>query len=172
MRNVAVKELMTPLDRYTTIAQDASLKDAFLLLEGAFRGEAKSDAAHPRDFAVLVVDQNRQVIGRLVVWDVLRALEPQRVSRVDSLSMVDDYGVWSQPLINLATKARYIQVKNIVQRLHGDEFINADASLDKAVHRLIAHRFLSLIVTERGRTAGVLRVVDVFSHICAIVREA
>ena len=170
MQHIIVKDLMTPLEQYTTISQEASLKDAFLALEGAFRGEQQADPAHPRDFSVLVVDEDRQVIGRLVVWDVLRGLETQQVNRVDALSMVDGYGGWSQPLSNLATKAQYMQVKNLVKRLHRNEIISADALLDKAVHELVTHRFLSLIVTERRRTVGVLRVVDVFNHVCAMVR--
>jgi len=171
MQHIVVKDLMTPLDQYTTISQDASLKEAFVALEGAFRGEQKTDPTHPRDFSVLVVDKNRQVIGRLVVWDVLRGLETQQVKRVDALSMVDGYGVWSQPLSNLATKAQYVQVKNLVKRLHRNEIVSADALLDEAVHALVRYRFLSLIVTERGRTVGVLRVVDVFNQVCAMVRE-
>jgi hypothetical protein len=169
MQHISVRDLTTPLEHYTTISQEASLKEAFVALEGAFRGKQQADPTRPRDFSVLVVDEDHQVIGRLMVWDVLRGLETQQVKRVDALSMVDGYGGWSQPLSNLATKAQYLQVKNLVSRLHRHESISVDALLDQAVHALVTHRFLSLIATECGRTVGGLRVVDVFNHVCAMV---
>jgi CBS domain-containing protein len=172
MREIRVRELMTPLNQYTTISGEASLKDAFVALEGALRGEQKPDPSYPRDFAVLVVDSNQRVIGRLVVWDVLKGLETQAVSRVDSLAMVDGYGVWSQPLANLATKAHYTKVKNLVKSLDKREYITEDATLDVALHRLVENRFLSLIVTKERQSVGVLRVVDVFSRVCSMVKAA
>lgn len=172
MYEITVKELMTPLDQYTTISDEASLKDAFEALEGALRGEQKADPSHPRDFAVLVVDRNQQVIGRLVVWDVLKGLETQAVSRVDPLAMVDGYSVWSRPLANLATKARYLKVKNLVKAIDKREYIAEDGTLDKALHQLVSNRFLSLIVVRKAQTVGVLRVVDVFSQVCALVKAA
>ena len=163
---------MTPIDRYTTISDDASLKDAFMALEGALKGERQADSSKPRDFAVLVLDKNRQVIGRLVVWDVLKGLETQTVARVDSMSMIDGYRIWRQPLANLTTKARYVKVKNLVKTLDKREYISAGANLDEAIRKLVSNRFLSLIVTRKGETIGVLRVVDVFSKVCEQLKDS
>ena len=169
---LTVKELMTPIDRYTTISEEASLKDAFMALEGALRGEQQADPNQPRDFAVLVLDKNQQVIGRLVVWDVLKGLETQTVARVDSMAMIEGYSTWAQPLANLATKARYIKVKNLVKALDKREYISEDANLDEALSKLVSNRFLSLIVTSKGKTIGVLRVVDVFSKVCDKLKDS
>ncbi len=172
MQKITVKELMTPIDQYTTISEEASLKDAFMALEGALRGEQQADSSHPRDFAVLVLDKNRQVTGRLVVWDVLKGLETQTVARVDSMAMIEGYSTWGQPLANLATKARYIKVRNLVKALDKREYISEDANLDEAIRKLVSNRFLSLIVTRKGKTIGVLRVVDVFSKVCEKLKDS
>ena len=172
MQKIAIKELMTPIDQYTTISDDASLKDAFMALEGALRGEQQADSSHPRDFAVMVLDKNRQVIGRLVVWDVLKGLETQTVTRVDSMAMIEGYSTWEQPLANLATKARYIKVRNLVKALDKREYVSEDANLDEALRKLVGNRFLSLIVTSKGKTIGVLRVVDVFSKVCERLKDS
>ena len=163
---------MTPIDQYTTISEEASLKDAFMALEGALRGEQQADPGHPRDFAVLVLGKNRQVIGRLVVWDVLKGLETQTVTRVDSMAMIEGYSTWRQPLANLATKARYIKVRNLVKALDKREYISEDANLDEALRKLVSNRFLSLMVTSKGKTVGVLRVVDVFSKVCEKLKDS
>jgi len=163
---------MTPIDQYTTISEEASLKDAFMALEGALRGEQQADSSHPRDFAVLVLGKNRQVIGRLVVWDVLKGLETQTVTRVDSMSMIEGYSTWRQPLANLTTKARYIKVRNLVKALDKREYISEEANLDEALRKLVSNRFLSLIVTSKEKTVGVLRVVDVFSKVCERLKDS
>ena len=163
---------MTPIDQYTTISEEASLKDAFMALEGALRGEQQADSSQPRDFAVLVLDRNRQVIGRLVVWDVLKGLETQTVARVDAMAMIEGYSTWRRPLTNLATKARYIKVRNLVKALDKREYISEDANLDEALSKLVGNRFLSLIVTSKGKTIGVLRVVDVFSKVCEELKDS
>jgi hypothetical protein len=169
MKHVKVKELMTPLDRYTTVAHSASLKEAFEALQGALRGQEQHPTTRPRDFAVLVLDNNKQVTGRLVVWDILAGLETGALNRVDALSMIEDFSAWSQPS-NLAARARQIRVADLVRSLHKEEYIDEDETLDKAVHQLVSHRFLSLIVTRNGRPTGVLRVVDVFDHISSIIQ--
>jgi CBS domain-containing protein len=172
MQKITIKDLMTPIDQYTTISEEASLKDAFMALEGALRGEQQADSSHPRDFAVLVLGKNRQVIGRLVVWDVLKGLETQTVTRVDSMAMIEGYSTWRQPLANLATKARYIKVRNLVKALDKREYISEDANLDEALRKLVGNRFLSLMVTSKGKTVGVLRVVDVFSKVCEKLKDS
>lgn len=170
MRNIMVKDLMLPMDQYTTISEDATLRDAFLALKGALQGVQKSDPRHPRDFAVLVLDVEGQVLGRLVVWDVLEGLEPTIVRPVDSLVMIEDYSAWSRPLQNLASKARDIKVKDLVRRLGKAEYICEEATLDRAIHQLVLYRALSLIVTRGPKSVGILRVVDAFAKVCEAVK--
>ena len=93
------------------------------------------------------------------------------IARVDPLSMVDGLGTWSQPLSSLASKVANVAVADLVGRMDKREFIDANASLDEATNRLVAHRFLSLIVVEEKETIGVLRVVDVFAHVCERVTQ-
>ena len=164
-----VRDLMVPLARYTRVHRDASLADAFQALRGALSGAGRDDPVSPRDFACLVLDDRDQVIGRLVVWDVLQGLEPQRSRGVDALAMVDGLGAWRQPLANLAAKSRDVRVRDLVHPLDRAETIDAEAPLDEAVHRLVTRRALSLIVTEDRRTVGVLRIVDVFAEVCALI---
>ena len=171
MQTSTVEELMLPLTDYTSVSQDAMLYDAFIALEGALQGVQKADQSHPRDFAVLVLDDNGEVLGRLVVWDILAGLEPQTIQPVDPLAMVEDYSAWRKPLANLATKARNIKVRDLVQALRKEEYIDIATTVDQALDRMIRHRLLSLIVTRDGKPAGILRVVDVFGKVCEAVKQ-
>ena len=77
MKETKVQDLMLPLERYTVVSEEATLKEVFLALEGALKGSQKTDPTEARDFAVLVLDKDNGVVGRLTVWDVLGGLEPQ-----------------------------------------------------------------------------------------------
>ncbi len=170
MRESKVRDLVLPLDRYPVVSGDATLGDVFLALEGALRGGGDRDPAAIRDFDVLVLDAERRVVGRLTVWDVLQGLEPQSRRRVDSLAMVEGYDAWDRPLAHLAAKVDTVRARDLVRALHDDEYIEVDAGLDQALRRLVDHRYLSLIATDGRETVGLLRVVDVFRHVCEQLR--
>ncbi len=165
-----VRELMLPLGEYTVVPEEAKLEEVFLALEGAFAGSGKTDPTATRDFAVLVLDGSGRVVGRLTVWDALQGLEPQARRRVDSLAMPEGYDAWDRPLQQLASKARNLRAKDIVATLHKDEYIDQEADLDEALRRLVDNRYLSLIATRGRESVGILRVVDVFRHVCEQLR--
>ncbi len=171
MKNIKVQDLMLPLERYTVVSDAATLKEVFLALEGAFKGSQKADPTEARDFAVLVLDKDKVVVGRLTVWDVLAGLEPQARKRVDPLAMVEGYDAWDQPLAHLATKAQNLRAKDLVKALRKDEYIDQEAGLNEALRRLVDNRFLSLIATRRRETVGILRVADVFRYVCDELRS-
>ncbi len=166
MTDIRVAELMLPLTQYTSVSEDATLEDVFLALEGALKGSTKSDPDRARDFAVLVLDQNNRVLGRLGVWDVLHGLEPQAGRRVDALAMVDGYEAWDRPLLQLAVRIKSVRAKDLVKALSKDEYIDERAGLNEALRRLVDNRFLSLIAMRGRETAGIVRVVDVFQYVC------
>jgi hypothetical protein len=171
MKDRKVQDLMLPLDEYTVVSEEARLSEVFLALEGALKGSRKRNPTEARDFAVLVVDQNKRVVGRLTVWDVLRGLEPQARRSVDPLAMVAGYQAWDRPLAQLASKAQNLQAKDLIKALSKDEYIDQEASLNEAVRRLVDKRLLSLIATRGRETVAILRVVDVFRYVCDELRS-
>ena len=166
-----VRDLMLPLERYTSVPETATLREVFLALEGALLGRGKADPKEIRDFALLVLDGAGNVAGRLTVWDVLRGLEPQARRRVDPLAMVDGYDAWDRPLWHLASKVENLRAGDLVEALHRLEYIDEEAGLNEALRRLVDNRFLSLIVVRGPEAVGILRVADVFRHVCNELRE-
>ena len=171
MKDIKVQDLMLPLEKYTVVSDGATLAEVFLALEGAVKGSQKTDPTEVRDFAVLVVDENKWVVGRLAVWDILGGLEPQARKRVDPLVMIEGYDAWSRPLAHLASKAQTLQAKDLIKALHKDEYIDQEAGLNEALRRLVDNRFLSLIATRGRETVGILRVMDVFVYVCNELRS-
>ena len=74
MEKESVRQFMVPLDEYATVSEEASLWEALLALEQA---QEKFDTNHYRHRAVLVLDKQKQVVGKISQMDAIKALEPK-----------------------------------------------------------------------------------------------
>jgi CBS domain-containing protein len=170
-----VKELMVPLAEYATVSEDATLSQAVMALD-----KAQKDFNHTRyrHRAILVLDKNNRVVGKLSQHDVIKALEPnyRKIQRLKSLdrfgispelvrSMMEQYSLWDRPLESLCSTASKEKVKEIMYTPTEGEYIEEDASLDAAMHRLVVGHHHSLLVTKGRSIVGILRLTDVFSLI-------
>lgn len=176
MENMRVRELMVPVNSYCTIAADATLHEAVLELEKA---RMESDAGGGRPYrAILVLDANGNVIGKLSQFDVLRSLEP-KYSEVDDVrklsgfgitaeylrSMLETFDLWQTPMADLCRKAADVKVSDLLRSPLEGEIIDAEATLNQAVHQFVVGHHQSLLVTSEGRIVGILRLVDLFHEI-------
>lgn len=188
MQSLTVKDLMVPKEEYATISSEATLRDAALALHEAQTTTQRFDPTRYRDRALLVIDQNNQVIGKLSMLNVLRGLEPRydrakgskasskaasRVgtSRILIESMAQDIGLWRKPLSNLVGKACTVKVQHLISPFAEGETIDENASLDTALHQLITGQFQSLLVTRKKIVVGILRLTDVYEEISRMLRS-
>jgi CBS domain containing-hemolysin-like protein len=175
METIKVKDLMVPNSEYICVSEDATLYEAVVALETA---QAKNTSSGHPHRAVLICDKADNVVGKMGYLDLLRSLEP-RYSEISDLkkvsgfgltaefmrSMMQEYELWKAPLDDLCRKAVNVRLGTIVAAPLEGEFIDQDASLDKAVHQLIMGHHQSLLVTAKGRIVGVLRLTDVFKEV-------
>ena len=175
MKEFTVKDLMVPLEEYATVAEGATLYDAVLALE-----KAQEVLDHKRykylHRAILVLDKNKDVVGKISQLDVLRALEPKyrelgdpdRLSRTGfSLqfmkSMLEQYALWNKPLSQICSKGAKIMVKDFMYKPTEGEYVKESAALGEAIHMLVMGHHQSLLVTgEDEKIVGILRLTDVF----------
>jgi CBS domain-containing protein len=175
MENIKVNDLMVPLDQYICVSEDATLTDAVIALEEA---QTKCETNRYPHRAVLVCDKDRKVLGKVGLLDLLRSLEP-RYSEVGDLknvsgfglsteymkSMMDQFELWKAPLDDLCRKAARVKLGSIVAAPLEGEFIDRDATLNKAVHQMVMGHHQSLLVTSGDRIVGVLRLSDVYKEV-------
>ncbi len=88
MKNYIVKDLMVPISEYATVPEEATLYESVLALEKAQEQFQQSRYSHR---AVLVLDKNKRVIGKLSQMDFLCALEP-RDANLDQIRKFKQYG--------------------------------------------------------------------------------
>lgn len=168
---------MVPIEEYATVGEDATLIDAVTALEKA---QMEFDQTRYRHRAILVLDESNHVIGKISQHDVIKALEPHyqkiRPRDKDALNRFglsdfftktarEEYSFWDKPLQNLCEKAVGQKIKDFMYMPSQGEFVEENATMDEAIHRLIIGEHHSLLITRGKEIVGVLRLVDVFEMV-------
>lgn len=175
MEKYLVKDLMVPITEYATVSEGSTLLEAILALEKAQEEFDHSQYLHR---AVLILDKNKRVIGKVSQLDTLRALEPKDES-LDRLEDIGRYGfsqkfimglreqnrLTSKPLESICLAASGLKVEALMQAPTEGEFIDENAALTSAIHQLVRGSHMSLLVTRGQEIVGILRTSDVFSAV-------
>ncbi len=181
MKTNNIKDLMVPLADYATVTQDASLFDVVQALTTA--QERFNHSKYPHR-AVIVLDTNGKMVGKVDQLDVLRALEPKYremqdrqglakfgFSRTFMKSLLTNYHLWDSPLRDICIKGASIPVSSVMHTLEEGELIEENATLDEAIHQLVLGRYQSLLVMKAEFVTGVLRLSDVFEAFSRIIGQ-
>ncbi len=180
MKSKFVKDLMVPLSEYATISQEATLYEAIMALEKVQQESGQTRYPHR---AILILDKKNQVVGKVSLVDVLRALEPKysqmgngkSVSRFGFSaqflkSLQEQYKLFSKPIEDICQKASQRKVKDFMSTPTEGEYIEEDESLDAAIHTLVMGNHQSLLVTKNKEIVGILKTTDVYQEICDIIK--
>jgi len=181
MRTITVRELMVPLEAYATVSREATLREAILALE---RAQMTLDPSRHKHRAILVLDEGGKVVSKITMKNILVALEPN-YGKVEGMGVLERSGfspdlikdmlknnaLWSEPLQLFGERAAKLKVCDFIQAPSADEYIDENASLGEATHQMIVQPVLSLLVTSNDEVIGILRLSDVFTKICDIIRD-
>ena len=179
MKSIKVKDLMVPLADYATVSQEANLYQAVMALKEA---QSKFERNKYMHRAVLVLNEDQKVVGKLSQNDVLRGLEPKysemgNMSKISHWelspefikSMMKNFQLWNTPLENICRKASQVKIKDIMYTPAEGEYVQEDTTLDEAIHQLVVGYHQSLLVTRDNRVVGILRLTDVFTEIAKMI---
>jgi CBS domain-containing protein len=181
VKTYQIKDLMIPLTEYATVDEEATLFDAVTALEKA---QLAFDHSRYQHRAILILDKEGKVVGKLSQIDVLRALEPKYAemqgsnglarygfSRKFMKSMLTQYHLWESPLKNICHKAGEKRVRDFMYTPTEGEYVPEDAMLDEAIHQLVLGQHQSLLVTKDNDIVGILRLTDVFAAVFHVMKE-
>ena len=88
MKTIKIKELMVPLKDYATVYKEATLREAVLALEEA---QLTLDPSRHKHRAILVLDESGKVVSKIVMKDILVALEPN-YGKVEGVEVLERSG--------------------------------------------------------------------------------
>lgn len=174
-----VKDLMLPLDEYAIVNEEATLLEAVLALDEA---QEKLPASMQPHRAVLVVNFEGKVVGKLGHLAFLRALEPKysllgdlpTLSRAGLSSefvssMIENMRLWQEDLTDVCKQARNTKVKEVMRPV--TENIDENASLSEAIHKMIMWQTLSILVRRKDNVVGILRLSDLYAELAKTMKE-
>ena len=168
-----IKDIMIPIENYASVNQDSSLYDALIAIRKS-QEKLSSDMQPIR--AVLVVDDNNNIVGKMGHAAFLRALEPKYNNIIDFekltragvsaafiSSMTDNLRLWQDDFVSICRKASTIKVKNAMSPV--SESIDENASITEAIHQIIVLQLLSLLVKSGSNIVGIVRLSDLFHEV-------
>ncbi len=168
-----VKDVMLPISTYPTVHISGTLLDAVRSLENAQKH--RSSEIEPYR-AVLVVDDEGKIIGKIGHLSFLKALEPKYniLIDIDKLTQVnlssefietimDHYDLWRDNFFDICAKAHNIYIKDIMMPIIQN--ISQEASIAEAVHKIIMWQTLSILVTDGSKIVGILRLSDLYKEV-------
>jgi CBS domain-containing protein len=174
-----VKDIMVPLQEYGIVDEDSTLINAIMIFDEAHR---KRNRNRPPHRAVLVVDKNKKVVGKLGQLAFLKALEPQHniltdMSKLSSAgvseqfiaSVTQHYRFFQEDLSALCAHARHIKVKDVMHPVA--EHIDENASLGEAIYKIVTWETLSVLVTRGEEIVGILRLSDICNEVAEFMKR-
>lgn len=173
METKRIKDIMIPIENYASVHQDSSMYDALMAIRKS-QEKLSSDMQPIR--AVLVVDDNNNIVGKMGHAAFLRALEPKYnkiidfekltragVSAAFISSMTDNLRLWQDDFVTICKQAGTIKVKNVMSPV--SESIDENASITEAIHQIIVLQLLSLLVNSGSNIVGIVRLSDLFHEV-------
>lgn len=170
MKTKLVKDLMVPLSEYATVSEDATLGEAVAALK---QSQKDYDQAKYRHRAILILNENHEIVGKVNFISILKALEPKYdgmlsdsgpghlgFTRKYQKKIFESLRLWQDPLDQVCRKAAEIKVKTFMYIPKESEMIEPDVPLGEAIHQLVLGHHQSLLVTRDKKVVGVLRLAD------------
>lgn len=170
------RDLMVPLAEYPVVRTDDPLSKAVLRLSKEYL-EPSADVRHR---TILVVDDNRRLVGILDFRTILDALVPGRFAelgqKLDSLlkqaalaeAGLQDFAEVTQDFTDKVLALAKIRVRDVMLEIRGT--IQADENLLNAVRMKCRKNVTVLPVYHEDKLVGVLRDVDLFLAVADVVR--
>jgi DNA-binding response OmpR family regulator len=167
-----VREVMIPIEDYTTLNQECTVKEAIdKLRESFFAKVATSRIMETGHRSLLVYDDRGKIIGILAIIDLLRAVMPgylsaPKPSMADSVQYSPMFwsGMFTREVSRLAEK----KIRDVMSP--APRTINADANLMEAAYTMIYQNKRRLAVIDAGEVIGIIREQDLFFEIDRILR--
>lgn len=183
METITVKDLMVPLEEYTTVSEESTLYEAVMALETA-QEELDRTQYHYLHRAILVFNKDNHIVGKVSQLDVLRSLEPKYDEIIKSgkmslagfspqflKSMFKHYSLLEDSLKDMCVAAGKRRIKDVMYTPGEGEYVKETASMEEAIHQLvIGHHQSLLVIREKEGIVGILRLSDVFKEIFQLMK--
>jgi len=158
------KDLMIPLEDYPHIPYWFTLRQAMAIIREAtlkFEGQFE-----PR--AVLVFDEEYQLMGVLNLRDIIIGLEPKFLQETSLIKMDPSLtvlmGDFFEPKMHEQSQRPVSEVMSPIK-----DTVNAEDPITKPLYLMVKENLGLMPVMQAGKVMGILRLSDLFGEITRIV---
>jgi CheY-like chemotaxis protein len=168
-----VSDVMVPLEEYTILRGEQTIKEAIEALRESFTSKfTTSRIMETGHRSLLVIDERKQVQGILAITDLLSAIMPPYLSApkpatADSIQYSPMFwkGMFRREIKKLGTK----KIKDIMSP--APLSVEADDNLMTAAYTMQMNNARRMAVMKEGKVVGVIREQDLFFEMERILRE-
>lgn len=159
-----VRELMVPLSNYPKIYDTDCLKDATRALRD-YLAQGKEHRS------LLVFSKSKKVsgeerlVGILTIRDILKTIKTNALRNQDRDTFIFS---WEFLYKKESSKELVTQVSNALRPLK-DAFVQAEQDINEALDLMVERNLNMLAVFEGKKAVGIIRAVDLMSHIVDMV---
>jgi DNA-binding response OmpR family regulator len=164
-------DVMIPLEEYTSISVDNTVKEAIEALKKSYESFLSSGKVMEYGHrSILVFDRKGRLAGILSILDLIKALRPAYLT-APKPSMADALRYSTMFWSGLFTT----QAKGLVGKKVGDIMsdppftIEEEANLMEIAEMMVTEKARRLAVTRKGEVVGVVREQELFFEIARIV---
>ncbi|MGD8279154.1 MAG: hypothetical protein PVH00_14045 [Gemmatimonadota bacterium] len=172
---IRVRDFMIPVDRYPSVRDRATLREAVAVIESA-QLEVELRKSLPR--ALLVFDGIDVLVGTVRRRDILRGLEPRFLVSTPLEYRRKLFDVAVDPNLAELSFDRVIQgireqadrpVTDVMQPIQS--ILSADDHLMKAVYEMVSYDLTLIPVVDGKILVGVVRSVDAFHQVASLLKQ-
>lgn len=161
-----VKDIMIPLEMFSSVSADTTVKDAAYILKNSFAGQGTGVEQN-----FLLVFENKSLIGFVGVQELLGSVQPPNLR--DDWYRGWNASNWAEPVFmkglftNLCLEIAQRPVRDIIEPLNST--LNTDSTLEEAVFKLFREKRNMLPVMESDKLVGIVRSGELFSEIISTI---
>jgi DNA-binding response OmpR family regulator len=168
------KDIMIPLEEYTTIEEDATIRDGIEALKKSFEVFASTSRIMETGHrSILVFDRKGDISGILSIMDLIIAIRPAYLS-APKPSMADSLQYSTMFWSGLFTIQAKVLLKKKVKDIMSDPpmTVDEDANLMEVADILYTRNARRLGVIRKGKIVGIVREQEIFFEIARIALES
>ncbi len=168
-----VREIMVPIDQYPSVRDNATLRDAIMVLDGA-RLDVQGRKSQPR--VLLEFDAIHVLVGYARRRDIMRGLEPgfmitePMTYRKKLFDVAADPNLAELPYDRVVSRIRMQAerpVSDVMQPI--ETTIDSDNHLMKAIHEMVTLNLYLIPVIHERQLVGVIRSVDIIHELAQLL---
>ena len=172
-QEMKIKEVMIPLQEYTTVYRNQTVKEAMIKLKISFLLKMSTNRIMETGHrSLLVLGGKGEVEGILSITDLLKAIMPgylsaAKPSTADSIQYSPMFwkGIFTSAIRDLIRA----KVEDIMSQT--PLCIEEESNLMEAAHMMITQNVRRLLVVKLGKAVGVIREQDLFFEMERIQRN-